>query len=358
MKNTRNHTTLRKILFLIESLPSAELLSRTLMALWMAGYEAERIPIEQILTQMSYFIVTHGQTHFAASTCGTPPANNLIPQNNPYTPDALSAPDSNPGANTTASAALCTGANPEKHPLAPTHLIVTDRADIAKCCMQHGFAVIGYLHGQDQIPAENKDASFDGVRYLIEDISGLDASFCELAFCRTHRLPYTVLETERCLVREITLADVDRLYEIYADPGITRYIETLYADETAERSYIRDYIDNVYGFFDYGMWIVVNKEDGQIIGRAGIEPKEDFAELGYVIAREYQNRGYATEVCRAILAYAADRLGLPNVYVRVQKENAASLRICEKLHFQPVPHTECPDDSNNPDMLLFMLRLN
>lgn len=329
MKNTRNHTTLRKILFLIESLSSAELLSRTLMALWMTGYEAERIPIEPILTQVSHFAVTHDQTHFAAST------------------DGSSAPGD-----------ARADADPEQHPLAPTHLIVTDRTDIAKCCIRHGFAVIGYLHEQHQIPVGNKDASFDGVPYLIEDISGLDASFCELAFCRAHRLPYTVLETERCLVREITLADVDRLYEIYADPGVTRYIETLYADETAERSYIRDYIDNVYSFFDYGMWIVVNKEDGQIIGRAGIEPKEDFAELGYVIAREYQNRGYATEVCRAILTYAADRLGLPEVYVRVQKENAASLRICEKLHFQPVLHTECPDDPNDPDMLLFSLRLN
>lgn len=294
MKNTHTHTTLHKIIFLIESLSSAELLSRTLMELWMSGYEAERIPIGQFLTKMS---------------------ENPIP-------------------------------NTDTQCLTQTLLIVTDRADIAKYCLQHGFAVIGYLHEQ------NKDASFDGVRYLIEDISGLDAPFCELAFCRAHQLPYTILETERCLVREITTEDVTRLYEIYADPAITDYIEALYTDETAERSYIREYIDNVYGFFGYGMWIVINKADGQLIGRAGIEPKEDFAELGYVIAREYQNQGYATEVCRAILTYAADSLGLAEVYIRVQKENAASLRICEKLKFQLVSR---PEDS---DMLLFTLRLN
>lgn len=311
MKNTHTHTTLRKIIFLIESLSSAELLSRTLMELWMSGYEAERISINQIMTDMSK-----------------------------DTPSDISDRTASQSGVFTAPPDLIT------HPLAQTHLIVTDRTDIAKCCLQHGFAVIGYLHEQ------NRDVSFDGVRYLIEDISGLDAPFCELAFCRAHQLPYTVLETERCLVREITTEDVTRLYEIYADPAITSYIEALYTDETAERSYIRDYIDNVYGFFGYGMWIVINKADGQLIGRAGIEPKEDFAELGYVIAREYQNQGYATEVCRAILTYAADRLGLPEVYVRVQKENAASLRICEKLQFQPVPRAE------DSDMLLFTLRLN
>lgn len=312
MKNTHTHTTLRKIIFLIESLSSAELLSRTLMELWMSGYEAERIPIKQILTKMSEKITL------------------------PDTPDCTTSHNGN----------LEASPNSDTHPLAQTLLIVTDRTNIAKRCLQRGFAVIGYLHEQ------NRDVSFDGVRYLIEDISGLDAPFCELAFCRAHQLPYTVLETERCLVREITTEDVTRLYEIYADPAITSYIEALYADETAERSYIRDYIDNVYGFFGYGMWIVINKADGQLIGRAGIEPKEDFAELGYVIAREYQNQGYATEVCRAILTYAAERLSLPEVYVRVQKENAASLRICEKLKFQPVPRAE------DSDMLLFALRLN
>lgn len=324
MKKTHAHTTLQKIVFLIEFLPSAELLSRTLMELWMSGYEAERIPVEQIMTPLSKSNAMTGVP------CGTSAHDRRTVINEPFSHDHIFPPDDKPAYRTDTQ----------------THLIVTDRTDIAKCCRKRGFAVIGYLHEQ------NRDVSFDGVRYLIEDISGLDAPFCELAFCRAHQLPYTILETGRCLVREITTEDVPRLYEIYAKPSITDYIEALYADEAAERSYIRDYIDNVYGFYGYGMWIIVNKENGQIVGRAGIEPKEDFAELGYVIAREYQNQGYATEVCRAILTYAAERLSLPEVYARVQKENAASLRICEKLHFRPVPRSE------DSDMLLFMLRLN
>ena len=341
MKKTHANTTLKKIIFLIECLSSAELLSRTLMELWMSGYEAERIPIDQIMTYVSEKTTlpeipdrTTIPNSPSLSDCIHGVSNSSLSDNSPNT-SGLSTPD---------NAAITP--NADKHLLSQTHLIVTDRADLAKCCLQHGLAVIGYLHEQ------NKDMSFDGIHYLIEDISGLDAPFCELVFCRAHQLPYTVFETARCLVREITTEDVPRLYEIYSDPSITHYIEALYADEVAERSYIRDYIDHVYPFYDYGMWIVVNKENGQVIGRAGIEPKEDFAELGYVIAREYQNQGYATEVCRAVLTYAADRLSLPEIYVRVQKENAASLRICEKLKFQPVPRTE------DSDMMLFTLRLN
>lgn len=301
MKNTPTHTTLRKIIFIIEFLSSAELLSRTLMELWMNGFEAERISIGQTMSQLS---------------------------------ESTAVPDT-----------IFPHHSDTQH-LAQTLLIVTDRADLARACLRQGLAVIGYLH------EKNKDVSFDGIPYLIEDISGLDARFCELAFCRAHRLPYTVLETERCLVREITTEDVPRLYEIYADPSITRYIEALYADEAAESAYVRGYIDNIYGFYGYGMWIVINKENGQIIGRAGIEPKGDFAELGYIVAKEYQNQGYATEVCRAILLYAADCLRLPEVCARIQKDNAASLKVCEKLHFQPVPHTADSDS----DLLLFTFK--
>lgn len=312
---------LHKIIFLIETLSSTELLSRTLMELWMSGYEAERIPIGQIMTQLP-------------ESTAVPDA--IIPQH----PEAL-PPETLP-TNTQPTDTP----HPDTQQLTQTTLIVTDRGDLAEAALHHGFAVIGYLH------EKNRDISFQGVRYLIEDISGLDARFCELAFCRAHDIPVTILETERCLIREICLEDITRLYEIYADPAITSYMEALYADEAEERSYIQSYIENVYGFYNYGMWVVIRKADGRLIGRAGIEPKEDTAELGYVIAHEYQNQGYATEVCRAILTYAADCLSLPEVCAHVHKENAASLRICEKLKFQPVPS---PEDS---DMLLFRLRLN
>lgn len=312
MKNTPTHTKLCKIIFLIEFLPSVELLSRTLIELWMSGFEAERIPTGQALTCLT------------TQDCAVAP------------PTADGSPDSLQSRKSNRFTEL----------LKQTTLIVTDRGDLAEAALHHGFAVIGYLH------EKNRDISFQGVRYLIEDISGLDARFCELAFCRAHDIPVTILETERCLIREICLEDVTRLYEIYADPAITSYMEALYADEAEERSYIQSYIENVYGFYNYGMWVVIRKADGRLIGRAGIEPKEDTAELGYVIAHEYQNQGYATEVCRAILTYAADCLSLPEVCAHVHKENAASLRICEKLKFQPVPP---PEDS---DMLLFRLRLN
>ena len=49
------------------------------------------------------------------------------------------------------------------------------------------------------------------------------------------------------------------------------------------------------------MWIVCDRNTGELIGRAGVEHREELGgelELGYAIGVPWQRQGYATEVCR------------------------------------------------------------
>ena len=152
---------------------------------------------------------------------------------------------------------------------------------------------------------------------------------------RYHGIPWTILQTERCVLREIKVEDLERLYEIYAEPSITRYMEPLYADREEEKRYTEAYIQNMYGFYGYGIWIVEEKESGRIIGRAGLENREDGeAELGYMLAKEAQGRGIACEVCSAVLDYAGEQLGMEEIACYVRTGNEASVRLCEKLGFE------------------------
>lgn len=139
-------------------------------------------------------------------------------------------------------------------------------------------------------------------------------------------------------------ADAERLYELYENPQITRYMESLFPDIEEERAYMDSYYENIYCFYGYGMWLVTLK-DGTVIGRAGIEhvpiipenqpqtegetPPEH--ELGYMLGVPYQHHGYALEACRAILGYARDELGITDVAVNIHPENKPSLRLAEKL---------------------------
>jgi len=173
------------------------------------------------------------------------------------------------------------------------------------------------------------------VDIVVEGFEEVDYDFLEKVYQRHHNLPWTVLETERLVVRELELKDMDALFELYSYEGMTDYMEGLYSYEE-EYNYQKAYIENMYRFFGYGMWLVFEKETGKLVGRAGVEHREALEgelELGYAIGTPWQRNGYATEVCRGILDYVREELGFEEICSLVEPGNAASIRLLEKLGF-------------------------
>ena len=77
-----------------------------------------------------------------------------------------------------------------------------------------------------------------------------------------------------------------------------------------------------------------------VLGRAGLEHDE----MGYMIAPEFQNQGYATEVCRFIIDYARENTDFEELYCRIDERNTASVRLAKKLGFTNSGHMD--DDIN------------
>lgn len=167
-----------------------------------------------------------------------------------------------------------------------------------------------------------------GTRYAVESLAELDIEYLERVRRRYNHIPWDIGETDRCLIRELSLADLPALYELYDKPGMTDFVEPLYDYET-ELEYQKAYIENMYDFYEYGMWLVFSKETGKLIGRAGLEHNE----MGYMIAPEFQNLGYATEVCRFIVDYARKNTDLEELYCRIDEKNVASVRLAKRLGF-------------------------
>lgn len=207
-------------------------------------------------------------------------------------------------------------------------LFISSNPEICRTALKAKCSCIAYLGG------ENK--SFEGVRYAIESLDNIDGDYLERICRRYAGLPWEILRTERCIIREMTTGDVDAFYEIYKEPSITAYMEGLYTEKEQEVNYVKSYIKNVYEFFEYGLWTVIEKKSGKIIGRAGISWREETetVELGYVIAKPFQRQGYAYEVCDAILEYTHEQLEIEQVAAYVKKENQASKALCRKLKFE------------------------
>ncbi len=187
-----------------------------------------------------------------------------------------------------------------------------------------------------------------GTRYAVESLAELDIEYLERVRRRYNHIPWDIGETDRCLIRELSLSDLPALYELYAKPGMTDYVEPLYDYET-ELEYQKAYIENMYGFYEYGMWLVFSKETGKLIGRAGLEHDE----LGYMIAPELQNRGYATEVCRFIIDYARENTDFEELYCRIDERNEASVRLAKKLGF--VRNAQIRNERNTDELDRYVL---
>lgn len=115
------------------------------------------------------------------------------------------------------------------------------------------------------------------------------------------------------------------------------FIEPLEDYET-EKEKLTSYIENRYPLYGYGMWTVLDKETGKVIGRAGIEEKEingvETTELGYMLHYLYRRNGIGLELCQAMLEYAKTILYIEEIHAVTHEGNIASKHLLEKLQFE------------------------
>ena len=135
-------------------------------------------------------------------------------------------------------------------------ICLTTSPDMAKQIQGLGIAVLGFQAEEDEMMLAN---------YVVLSLEQVTYRDFVCVFERHHGIPWHILETKRCRVREFGMDDLDALYALYAKPHVTDFIEPLYA-YAQEREYEKNYIERIYGFYGFGMWLVFEKETGQLIG--------------------------------------------------------------------------------------------
>jgi len=207
-------------------------------------------------------------------------------------------------------------------------LLVTDSPSVFSYYKEIGVQVLVCIYN---------DSDFDlflGATYFVMDPEEADYTYYLRVYQRIHELPWEMYQTKRLIVRETTESDVDAFYEMYKDSRMTEYMEPLYEDLEAERKYVKEYREKVYSCQGFGIWTLIRKSDGAVIGRAGLNYRTGFSEveIGFAIGTDYWNEGYATEAILSILKFAKkEKLGAVNALV--MSGNAASKHVLEKTGF-------------------------
>ncbi len=183
--------------------------------------------------------------------------------------------------------------------------------------------------------SHNRDEDLSAALYCIEDIEYMTYGRLEKMWERSRGIPWTIAVTDRLMIREHSLSDIDGLYDIYADPEISKYVEPLYEDRDQETEYLKDYINNQYRYYEYGMWAVTKRDDGTLIGRAGIGLRSGYEtpEVGYLIGSKYRKKGYAKEALSAVIGYGQKELGMDEFMAFTKEENIPSVRLLSSLGF-------------------------
>jgi RimJ/RimL family protein N-acetyltransferase len=144
---------------------------------------------------------------------------------------------------------------------------------------------------------------------------------------------YETLETERLRLRTFVEADFDDYARMCADPEMMRYIGQGTAVSRADAWRSLAMLLGHWQLRGYGMWAVEEKATGAFIGRLGLHYPEGWPaiEVGWLIDRARWGQGLATEGGRAAINFGFERLNLERISSVIHPENAASIRVAEKL---------------------------
>lgn len=141
-----------------------------------------------------------------------------------------------------------------------------------------------------------------------------------------------ILETERLIIRELTIQDISALSELVKASPEAADVELRSLEPEEYPEYIEKYIEYQYGFYGYGNWAVCLKNQ-TFIGLVGIKngDESEVGELGYSLLPAFWHKGYAFEACSAVLEYALEDIGFKRIEAHIKKSNEASLKLAGKL---------------------------
>ena len=143
-----------------------------------------------------------------------------------------------------------------------------------------------------------------------------------------------ILETGRLILRPMKVEDTDDLLKIFTDPKVMASFGVELFSREQMSHWVQRNLDH-QGEFGYGLFSVILKETGELIGDCGLEQMvvegRKVAELGYDFRSDYWNRGYATEAAIAVRDYAFEILHLAELVSLIRVGNLASRRVAEKI---------------------------
>ncbi|MGG3738918.1 GNAT family N-acetyltransferase [Aeribacillus pallidus] len=142
------------------------------------------------------------------------------------------------------------------------------------------------------------------------------------------------LETERLLLRKITLDDVEAMFSYASNDEVTKYVTWDTHRSLADTKQYIDFVLSQYENKQIAPWGIESKETKEFIGTIDFvwwQPAHQKAEIGYVISDKYWGKGIATEASKKLIQFGFEEMDLVRIQAICFVENTASARVMEKV---------------------------
>ena len=158
------------------------------------------------------------------------------------------------------------------------------------------------------------------------------------------------LQTSRLVLRQWRPSDVDVFVSMNADARVMEFFRsTLSEDQSRAQA---DQIQHFLTERGYGLFAVEVSGVAEFIGYVGLAIPRFEAhftpciEIGWRLAFEHWDRGYATEAAVAVRDFAIDQLQLPSIVSFTSEGNRRSRRVMERIGMSRDPG----DDFDHPSL--------
>jgi ribosomal-protein-alanine N-acetyltransferase len=163
-----------------------------------------------------------------------------------------------------------------------------------------------------------------------------------------------VLETERLILRWLSVEDDAFILELVNDPSWLRFIGDKGVRTLSDaRDYVLKGPVDMYERLGFGLYLTLRKSDGCPMGLCGLIKRDalEDVDLGFAFLPSFRAMGYGYESASAVMAHARKAFGLTRLVAITSPDNVVSGRLLEKLGFVFEKMVSLSEGS--PDLRLF-----
>lgn len=154
-------------------------------------------------------------------------------------------------------------------------------------------------------------------------------------------------ETERLIIRPMSLEDADLIFELYNMPNFIKFIgnRNIHSLSDAE-NYIKTKFLPQFEKSGFGNYLIVLKEGNIKIGGVGIFEREglDIADIGFSVLERFEGKGYMFEAAQKVKSIGMDEFGLNKISAITTKDNFSSQKLIEKLGLKLQKYVTLPNE--------------